>query len=489
VSSSEIVESRSFDYVPHSERHGTVMTQVQLWFMINATLITLFTGAVGPLYKLDLSWTIVAIVLGSIFGTLFQAFHGAQGPRMGLPQMIQSRVQFGSRGAVIPLMAAMLSQFGFAIFLIQTGAQSTLDVTQFDHSSIVQVVFGIAAMIIAIIGYKLVLKFEKFASCATLINLICLTIAALVILPVRSMLSHSHFMLVPFVAQFGAAATYQIAIAPIVSDYTRYLPAKIGGRSVSAAVFFGTLLSAVWLESLGAALSVAFPTLDVIASIRKLGDSFGFGLGTATMVVAAISCLITTAITFYSGTVALLSAAEAFHPIRSTATLRAGTIIGGGVLAILGVLSLPSDILDSFSAFLSILGYFLIPWTAVNLTDYYFVRRGAFSISDIMMPDGGIYGRWGKAGIISYACGFVAMIPFFSTSLYTGPIAMALDKADIAFSVGLFVSTTIYLLLMRKFDRASELKVVALAELNTVDDIDQTEQEFTRSFPTAAANS
>jgi nucleobase:cation symporter-1, NCS1 family len=167
-----------------------------------------------------------------------------------------------------------------------------------------------------------------------------------------------------------------------------------------------------------------------------------------------------------------LSAAEAFRPIRSTIGLRACTVIGGGALVVAAVLLMPPNILDSFSAFLSILGYFLIPWTAVNLTDYYFVRRGVFSITDIMRSDGGIYGQWSKAGIISYALGFIAMIPFFSTSLYTGPIAGFLDKADIAFFVGLLVSTTIYVLLMRNFDRQAELKLVSLAELNTLDDSD-----------------
>jgi hypothetical protein len=51
---------------------------------------------------------------------------------MGLPQMIQSRVQFGSRGAVIPLLAATLCQFGFAVFFVQTGTQSLVDVTSID---------------------------------------------------------------------------------------------------------------------------------------------------------------------------------------------------------------------------------------------------------------------------------------------------------------------------------------------------------------------
>jgi nucleobase:cation symporter-1, NCS1 family len=470
MSTSDIIEARSFDFVPEDERHGTAMSQAQFWFMINATLITLFTGAIGPLYKLDLSWTLVAIVLGSAFGTLFQAFHGAQGPRMGLPQMIQSRVQFGSRGAVVPLVAAMLAQFGFAVFFIQTGAQSFVDVTGIKQLSASQVVFGISAMLIAIIGYKLVLRVEKIASYLTLVNLVLLTIASAVVLPVRTMLSVHHFAVVPFLAQFGAAATYQIAIAPIVSDYTRYMPTRTPGRAVSSAVFWGTIVSAIWLESLGAVLAIAFPDADAIASIRKVGDTFGYGLGTATMIIAVLSCLITCAISFYSGTVTLLSAAEAFRSLRSTVGLRAKTVIGGGGVAIAAVLLMPANILDAFSAFLSILGYLLIPWTAVNLTDYYFVRRGVFSISDIMRSDGGIYGRWNVAGIISYTIGFVAMIPFFSTSIYLGPVAAWLDKADIAFFVGLLVSTFVYVTLMRNFDLDREAELVARAELNTIDD-------------------
>lgn len=85
-----------------------------------------------------------------------------------------------------------------------------------------------------------------------------------------------------------------------------------------------------------------------------------------------------------------------------------------------------------------------------------------------MKSDGGPYGRWGVPGIASYAVGFVAMIPFFSTPIFTGPVANALHGADIAFAVGLLVSTTVYLLLMRNYNALEERKVVSRAELNTL---------------------
>jgi NCS1 family nucleobase:cation symporter-1 len=207
-----LVEVRSFDHVPESERHGTVRSQVQFWFMVNATLITLFTGAVGPLFGLGLSWTLLAIVIGSIAGTMFQAFHGAQGPHMGLPQMIQSRVQFGSRGAILPLAAVTIVQFGFAIFYIQTGASSLADVTV-DQPVLFPMLVGVAAVVLAIVGYRLLLRVEKIASYIMLVNLLLLTVAAAAVLPIGAMLSDSMFAPVAFLAQAGAAATYQLAIA------------------------------------------------------------------------------------------------------------------------------------------------------------------------------------------------------------------------------------------------------------------------------------
>ena len=53
----------------------------------------------------------LAIVVGTLIGTLFMAFHSAQGPQLGLPQMIQSRPQFGYIGALLVWLFAYV-QYG-----------------------------------------------------------------------------------------------------------------------------------------------------------------------------------------------------------------------------------------------------------------------------------------------------------------------------------------------------------------------------------------
>jgi len=92
------IEVRSIDYVPLNERHGKLWHLGPLWFMSNAQIATLAVGLISITTGGNLVWSLIAIVLGALVGTFFMAFHSAQGPQLGLPQMIQSRPQFGYVG-------------------------------------------------------------------------------------------------------------------------------------------------------------------------------------------------------------------------------------------------------------------------------------------------------------------------------------------------------------------------------------------------------
>jgi NCS1 family nucleobase:cation symporter-1 len=65
--------------------------------------------------------------LGIVTSTIFQAFHASQGAELGLPQMIQSRAQFGYRGVVVPLLAILVSLIGYnvvATVILSEGLQT-----------------------------------------------------------------------------------------------------------------------------------------------------------------------------------------------------------------------------------------------------------------------------------------------------------------------------------------------------------------------------
>src|SRR4051794_14933321 len=125
------VEVRSIDYVPLSERHGKLWHLGPLWFMGNAQIATLAVGVVGVSAGGNLFWSLAAILTGVLFGTFFMAFHSAQGPQLGLPQMIQSRPQFGYMGALLVWLFAYVQYAGFNVFntiLAGQSAHSTIHI-------------------------------------------------------------------------------------------------------------------------------------------------------------------------------------------------------------------------------------------------------------------------------------------------------------------------------------------------------------------------
>jgi purine-cytosine permease-like protein len=129
------------------------------------------------------------------------------------------------------------------------------------------------------------------------------------------------------------------------------------------------------------------------------------------------------------------------------------------VLSLIGALAATKNFLGNFNNFLLLILYLFVPWTAVNLVDYYIVRRGHYAIAEIFKPRG-MYGRWGWRGILAYLIGFAAMVPFFDVgTLFEGAAAKALGGADISFFIGLPVAGILYYLLSRSIDVAAETRV------------------------------
>src|SRR5262249_44637784 len=119
-----LIEQRSIDYVPLAERHGKVWHLWPVWFSGDAHLATLAVGILGISLGGNLLWTAIAVVAGCALGTFFMAFHSTQGPQLGLPQMIQSRPQFGYTGALLVWAAALVAFIGFNGFNQVLAAQT-----------------------------------------------------------------------------------------------------------------------------------------------------------------------------------------------------------------------------------------------------------------------------------------------------------------------------------------------------------------------------
>ena len=107
------VETHSIDFIPIAERRGKPWHLFTLWFGANTVMISIVTGALLVAKGVGFGWSVLAIVIGFGLGTFLAAFHSAQGPKLGIPQMIQSRAQFGYVGGVIPMAIAEVAYIGF----------------------------------------------------------------------------------------------------------------------------------------------------------------------------------------------------------------------------------------------------------------------------------------------------------------------------------------------------------------------------------------
>ncbi|HEY8296144.1 MAG TPA: cytosine permease, partial [Micrococcaceae bacterium] len=245
------LEVRSIDYVPLNERHGKVSHIGPLWFMSNAQIATLAVGLISITTGGNLIWSLIAIAVGIFLGTLFMAAHSSQGPQLGLPQMIQSRPQFGYIGALLVWLFAYLQYAGFNIFNTILAGQAIAESVNVGSQNLWFWIVTIVAVVVALFGYDLIHGFERYLTYLTIAMLALLTVAALANLSVpASAYNLGDFHLVPFLGQLGVAAGYQISWAIYVSDYSRYLP-PASGRGTFRWTFWGSALGGIWVMFLG----------------------------------------------------------------------------------------------------------------------------------------------------------------------------------------------------------------------------------------------
>ena len=462
----KLIEKRSIDYVPVAERHGKVWHLWPIWFSGDAHLATIAVGVLGIGLGGNLLWTSIAVISGCALGTFFMAFHSTQGPQLGLPQLIQSRPQFGYMGALLVWVVALVAYIGYNAFNEVLVAQTVRQLSGAQHGidTPVIIVFTLLAAAIAAVGYDWIHRTQRWIAYAMIAVLLLYSIAVGVVmrLPAHHWDLHD-FRTIPFLVQFFAAAAYQLSWSIYVSDYSRYLPREVSVSESFWWTYLGAFVGGVWMMLLGTVAAALNPQAEVAAAVQMSADAVLPGLGLPLLITALLGLVTISSLNFYGASLTLLSVADSFRP-GAASTARRLIGLGAATAASIGIALLASkDFVNRFGDLLAVLLYLFTPWTAINLIDFYVVRKGHYSIREIFNPRG-MYGRWNWRGLLSYAVGFVVMIPFFSFGTHQGVVARALGGADLAMLVGLPVAALLYWSLCRKLDLEAELRQVRLAD-------------------------
>jgi nucleobase:cation symporter-1, NCS1 family len=458
------VEHKSIDHVSESERHGRVIDQVPFWFLGNFHFFTIAIGFVGPSMGLSFGFTALAGALGILFGTLFVAFHASQGPELGLPQMIQSRAQFGFRGVTLVLVGTLFTFIGFNVADSVLAARGLNGILGWNEAAVI-LVGAIVATAIAVYGHDLLHRIFRgcFWLCLPLYALLTLAVAAGKVPATHP--SPGGFNWVAFVAQFAASAAYNITYAPSVSDYSRYLARNTRPSHIIAAVFLGATSAAIWLISLGGWLATHIGATDGLVALHDAGNAIFRGFGVLMALASVVALAATMGLNAYSGMLTVVTAVNSLFEWQPTPRLRNSAILALAVTWTAICFAITTNAIALLFATLTIMLYLLVPWTAVNLVDYFFVRHGRYAITHLFEPHG-IYGAWGVRGLVAYGAGFVATLPFFVLpDVYTGPAARALGGVDLGWLVGLAVAGGSYWLLALSLHPSAEAEAVRESNL------------------------
>ena len=247
-----------------------------------------------------------------------------------------------------------------------------------------------------------------------------------------------------FIAGAALLVIDMLSWAPFVSDYTRYLPVNTSGRRLFWAIYLGNVISTIAACSVGAYLAALLPSVATDGPVPAIGKISGKWA----LIVMVLSLINSDTLNAYTGAFQVLALGNMWRRFKSVSvTLRVVPFIcvmavGVGI-AYVGY----GHFVSNLSNFLNVLLVIFIPWSAVNLTDYFLVRRGNYDVTAFFIPDG-VYGRIAWRGLLAYAIGLAAEWPFVSQLDYTGPLVKDLGGADISWIVGFFVSSIVYLVLV-----------------------------------------
>jgi NCS1 family nucleobase:cation symporter-1 len=432
------IEPKGIEHVVAGERHGHVSSVFTLWFGANVELATLSTGvAAVALFGLSFSQALLGLVIGNVLGALLLGALSTFGPKLGVPQLVQSRSAFGFFGNFVPgILNVVAGMMWFAVNTVLGVFALTLLTGM---SFLVGLVIMVAIQVVlAVYGYNMIHAVERWLAVVLTLTFIGVSIFAF---------SHVNYAL-PFNAKaplaFGGvsggiieavalAVSYLLGWTTYASDYTRYLPERTPARQVFGMAVSSNFIACLWLELLGVALALLFP--KVASGTNPVSILMGIQphwLVDIALVAVAIGTITANVLNIYS---ASLSSLVINVPLkRWVAAVLVGLV--GGIIGWVG----HTSYYVNFENFLFLLGYWLAPWGAIVLVDYFVVRHGHYDTDRFYDPRRAV-----GPGLWAWAIGVACSVPFFNQSLYVGPIAYHNPQlGDLSYFVSFIVAGALY---------------------------------------------
>ncbi len=406
---------------------------LMIWLAANLVVTTLLTGT---LFVPGISYptAFIAIVAGTLIGTVVLTLIGNIGTRTGLATMAITRGAFGPKGSFLPVAANVIILMGWswvqAMLAGVTVNYVVAQATGFSNPILFSILCQTLVVCLAILGHKGIEKAEPW-----LAVLILLVMASVFIVAFSG---HSPAAYAEIAADPSLGITPAIALDIVIAtaiswtvlsgDLNRLAKSQTAGiigsgigyvlSTVLAMTLGLTAFCYVWLES---GETAPFDPTVLVAE-------FGWALA----IVIFLSVMATNTMVVY-GMVNSVVNAQSKVALRFLPT---ALILGG--ISILGAMWL--DLLNQFTDFLVMIGAFFVPVFAIVIVDYYIVKRRAYS-RDVLKDSGGIYSYLRGVNWSAVAVWVVgAASSYVLTYVYPSPIGATIPSFVISFVIYLALS-------------------------------------------------
>jgi NCS1 family nucleobase:cation symporter-1 len=457
------LEINTIQPIPLDARHGKARDLFTVWFGTNLQFLAIVTGALAvTAFHLPFDAAVGGIVVGNLVGAVFMALHAAQGPTLGVPQMVQTRGQFGAVGSLLVVGIVIIMYVGFFASNLVMGGEALASLVPGATATPGIALGALLGLVAAVYGHDLI---HAYARVMTYVSGAVLLLTAVWIIWVHGLpvgfLTRNSFTWSGFLGIVSTGALWQLSYAPYVSDYSRYMPRDTGARPAFWASYWGCTLGSMLPMILGTVVALTMTGKgSVVAQLALLTQ----GIAPLVLIAFSVGIAVSNAMNLYCGALCVLTFGQTLFASWSpgaAARTSASFVLTGVALA--AALLSKDSFLANYEDFILLLLYVLVPWTAINLVDYYLLRHGDYDVAAFMRRDGGPYGRFNVPAIGCYAFGILVQLPFVASPLYTGPIARLLGGIDLSWIVGLVLISPLYYWLGRRSQSRSEVRLAAAA--------------------------
>jgi NCS1 family nucleobase:cation symporter-1 len=465
------VELRGLEPVPPELRHGRPRELFFIWAGALSDFFSLFAGALlVSAAGLGFWDSALVLITGAVAGSAFLGLLSVTGVRSGAPQIVQSRMVFGRRGAAVGGLLTMLIAIGWfaydcAIAVTTTKALPILHSAPASVAPLLLVAITAISFLVAVYGHRTISVFQHIQVPAFLI--VC-GVLALFSFPHWDLLLQSRLAPGPHLAAMALGFTLTFALivswVTYAGDYSRYLPVYTSGLRVALASGGGSTASLVLCGLLGAAIQTIDPG-KLLPNLIVATVPVWFGYCFAIFIILAE--LSSNYLNVYSA--ALCALAIGIRLRRWAAATAAGVL--GGLIAAL-VLFAGVGFQGNYVDFLTITYVWFPAWAVVVILDSLVRRRAPDPVALISRT-----GYWFSGGfrwpmMAAFACGTLATVLFFNEPPppgewgFASPLAQHLfagQPADISGFVGVLVTAFAYLYFRRWERRGSRPEEAAPA--------------------------